>query len=118
MKKTRFFSIFLLAVLLAGLAAPGASALTEPEIQCQAALLMDMETGAVIYAKNEHQEMYPASLTKIMTALLVLEAVEDGRLSMDQKITVSATSLLGLPEDGSTAGIQAGEIMTDRKSVV
>ena len=112
MKKTRFFSIFLLAVLLAGLAAPGASALTEPEIQCQAALLMDMETGAVIYAKNEHQEMYPASLTKIMTALLVLEAVEDGRLSMDQKITVSATSLLGLPEDGSTAGIQAGEIMT------
>ena len=38
----------------------------------------------VVYAKNEHEELYPASLTKIMTALLVLEAVDSGQLSLDQ----------------------------------
>ena len=112
MKNVRFFSVFLLTALLLTLAAPSAAALDPPEIQCPAALLMDMETGAVVYAKNEHQEMYPASLTKIMTALLVLEAVEEGRLSMDQQITVSASSLLGLDAAGSTAGIQAGETLS------
>lgn len=113
MKMKRFFSLFLLtAVLLGTLAVPRAAALEPPEISCKAALLVDAETGGIVYAKNEKQEMYPASLTKIMTALLVLEAVEDGRLSMEQEITVSATSMMGLSADGSTAGIQAGEILT------
>ena len=113
MKMKRILSVFLLALLLlSDLAVPRAAALEPPEIQCQAALLMDQETGAVVYAKNEKQEMYPASLTKIMTALLVLEAVEDGRLSLSQEITASASALMGLPDDGSTAGIREGETLT------
>ncbi len=114
MKRTRFFSLFLLLALLTGLAAaPSAAALDDPVIQSKAALLVDANTGAVVYAKNEHQELYPASLTKIMTALLVLEAVDGGRLSMDQQLTASHTAMTtGLAEDGSSAGIKEGETMT------
>lgn len=113
MKINRFLSVFLLAALTAGLwASPNAAALEEPEIQCKAALLVDAHTGAVVYAKNEHQELYPASLTKIMTCLLTLEAIDRGKLDMNQAVTATASALEGLPSDGSTAGIQAGEVMT------
>lgn len=113
MKIHRLLSVFLLAALTAGLwAAPRAAALEEPEIQCKAALLVDAYTGAVVYAKNEHQELYPASLTKIMTCLLTLEAIDSGKLDMNQAVTASASALEGLPSDGSTAGIQVGETMT------
>ena len=44
------------------------------DIQAKAALLVDQNTGKPVYAKNEHEQLYPASLTKIMTALLVLRA--------------------------------------------
>ncbi len=114
MKTTRFFSIFFLVLLLAGqLAVPaGAVRVPDPEIQAKAALLVDRKTGAVIYGLNEHGELYPASTTKIMTCLLVLEAVDQGRLKLNQEITVSPSAMEGLAEDGSTAGIEPGEIMT------
>ena len=113
MKIRRFLSVFLLAVLTVSLwASPRASALEEPDIQCKAALLVDAHTGAVVYAKNEHQELYPASLTKIMTCLLTLEAIDKGKLDMNQAVTASASALEGLPSDGSTANIQVGEVMT------
>lgn len=118
MKTRRFFSLFFILVLTLGLT-PAAAAEEEgprlpedPDILAKAALLVDHNTGLPVYAKNEHQELYPASLTKIMTALLVLEAVDSGKLAMDQKITASATAFTGLSPDGSTAGIQPGEEMT------
>ena len=49
----------------------------------------------MVYGKNEHEELYPASLTKIMTALLTLEAVDSGQLSMDQPITVTESAWRG-----------------------
>lgn len=114
MKTRRFFSVFFLALLLVGqLAVPAEAArVTGPEIQGKAALLIDQKTGAAIYALNEHDELYPASLTKIMTCLLVLEAVDEGRLKLNQEITATPSALEGLAEDGSTAGIEAGEILT------
>ena len=121
MKTRRFLSVFLAVILtMSFLAVPFASAdgtedpvlPADPDILAKAAILVDAETGAVAYAKNEHQELYPASLTKIMTALLVLEAIEDGKLSMDQEITASQTAFDGLSSDGSNAGIKAGEVMT------
>lgn len=121
MKIRRCLSFFLLAVLAASvlslqsLAAEGdAPALPEdPDILAKAALLVDLNTGKAVYAKNEHQELYPASLTKIMTALLVLDAVEDGRLTLDQELTASAV-VTTLPADGSTANIKEGEILSVR----
>lgn len=121
MKTKRFFSVFLLVVLVMGLwSAPSAAAdgtdapvlPEDPDIQCKAALLVDANTGLPLYAKNEHQELYPASLTKIMTALLTLEAVDAGQLSMDQMLTASAAALSGLDADGSSADIQVGETMS------
>lgn len=114
MKTKRFLSVFFLALLLVGqVTAPaGALKVTGPEIQAKAALLVDRKTGAVIYALNEHDELYPASLTKIMTCLLVLEAVDEGRLKLNQEITATPSALEGLAEDGSSAGIEAGEILT------
>ena len=113
MKFNRFLSFFLLAVFSVTLcASPQAAALEPPEIQRKAALLVDAHTGAIVYAKNEHQELYPASLTKIMTCLLALEAIDKGKLDMNQVITVTASSLEGLSSDGSTANIQAGEVLT------
>lgn len=113
MKTRRFFSVFLLLALLLSLfVTPAASALEEFDVRAKAALLMDAETGAVVYAKNEHQELYPASLTKIMTALLTLEAVDAGKLALDQEITASSTAMEGLSADGSSAGIKVGETMT------
>ena len=110
----RFFGSFFLALLLVGLLAVPAEAawVTDPDVEAKAALLIDRKTGAVLYALNEHDELYPASLTKIMTCLLVLEAVDEGRLTLSQEITATPTALEGLAEDGSTAGIEAGETLT------
>ena len=114
MKTKRFFSIFFLALLLVGqLTVPaGAVKVSDPAVQAKAALLVDQKTGAVIYSLNERDELYPASLTKIMTCLLVLEAIDEGRLKLSQEVTATPTALEGLAEDGSTADIEAGEILT------
>ena len=116
MKATRFFSVFFLMALVVNLLAfPVSAAETslpaDPDIQAKAALLVDANTGNIVYAKNEHQELYPASLTKIMTALLVLEAVDSGKLSLGQQLTAS-DSITELDADGSSAGIKVGEVMT------
>ena len=114
MKTHRFFSVFLLLILAVSLLTGPASAaeVPDPAIQAKAALLVDANTGRMVYGKNEHEELYPASLTKIMTALLTLEAVDSGQLSMDQPITVTESALEGLAADGSTAGIRAGEVLS------
>ena len=124
MKTKRFFPVFLLVALVMSLwAVPFASAdgaesapvlPEDPNILAKAALLVDYNTGEVIYAKNEQEELYPASLTKIMTALLTLEAIDAGKLTMDQPLTATATALEGLSSDGSSAGIKVGETMPVR----
>ena len=93
MKTKRFFPVFLLVALVMSLwAVPFASAdgaesapvlPGDPNTLAKAALLVDYNASEVIYAKNEHEELYPASLTKIMTALLTLEAIDAGKLTMD-----------------------------------
>jgi len=113
MNSRRFLSVFLLLALLVSLfATPTAAAVDDPNIQAKAALLVDQDTGTILYAKNEHDHLYPASLTKIMTCLLVLEAVDSGKLSLDQEVTAPTVAFNDLDEDGSTAGIKAGEILT------
>jgi D-alanyl-D-alanine carboxypeptidase (penicillin-binding protein 5/6) len=80
---------------------------TQPQVQGQSAILMDYHSGRVLYAKNIKQTMPPASVTKIMTALLVIE-----KGNLDQVVEVS-------PHAASTreSGIylQAGEKMTRRQ---
>ncbi len=113
MKIRRFLAVFLLAALLSGLfGVPAAYAVDYPKINAKAALLVDGETGLVLFDKNAHTQQYPASITKVMVALLVLEAVDRGELKMDQQVTASARALADLTEDSSTADIQEGEVLT------
>lgn len=58
-------------------------------LHSKAAVLMDYHTGQVLYAYNEHQPLPPASVTKVMTMLLALEAVRDGRASLDDTVVAS-----------------------------
>ena len=53
------------------------------EINARSAILMDAETGMVLYAKNASEALAPASVTKIMTLLLVAEAIRDGNINLD-----------------------------------
>ena len=115
MKNRRFLSLFFSLVLIFTL---GTSALASDgdtgdwEVAAKAALLIDPDTEEILYARNIHERLYPASLTKVMTALLVLEAVDSGRIAMDTVLTASQTAIDNLPPDGSNAGIKVGEQMT------
>lgn len=91
---------------------PTVNALDYPETEASAAVLVEVNTGRVLYASNESEKAYPASTTKIMTALLVLEACERGDIDIYDVVTASNTYMDGLSDDGSTADIQPGEEMT------
>lgn len=77
---------------------------TGPQIGSQAAILMDANTGVILYSKNIHERLYPASTTKIMTALL---AMENGNL--DDMVEFSREAVFSVPADGSNMGMDAGE---------
>ncbi len=114
MKKMRVVSLLLSVLLMAGILAPAAHAAPAPDITAGAALLMDAEHDEVLFEKNAHQKMYPASLTKVMTALLVLEAIDAGQLTLDQVVTASTTFSEGLSIYGSSQNIKAGEQLSVR----
>lgn len=79
-----------------------------PQIQAQAAVLMDARTGNLLYAKNKDEQHYPASITKIMTSLLALEQAEDLR----DTVTFSAQAVHVTEENSSTIWAVEGEEMT------
>lgn len=110
MKKNRFLSALLCLLLLAACALP-AAALDDPQPNCRAAIVVDGDYGDVLYSYNGYERMYPASITKVMTSLLVMEALEEGTLTLDTPITASAAAVV-LPEGSSTQGIKAGEVLT------
>ena len=60
-----------------------------PGIEAQAAVLMDVNTEAVLYSKNADTQLYPASITKIMTLLLIFDALDAGKISLEDTVTVS-----------------------------
>ena len=80
---------FLLLLCCAALLAPPVLA-AGPEVDAAAYLLMEKETGRILHAHNEHQALEPASVTKVMTILLIMEAIDSGALSYDDMITGSA----------------------------
>ena len=61
----------------------------EFEFQSGAQLLMDLASGEILYENNTHEKMYPASITKIMTMLLAMEALESGKVTLDEMIPIS-----------------------------
>ena len=81
----------------------------ELSLTSHAALLMEKTTGQILYAQNEHDAMPPASVTKIMTVLLTMEAIADGRIAVDDVVTVSAYAA-GM--GGSQVYLSEGEQIT------
>ena len=85
----RWGAIILCLGLLWSGAVPAAAA-AMPETEAVGAVLMEKETGAVICAKGEHEQLEPASVTKVMTLLLTMEAIDEGRLHYEDLLTASA----------------------------
>ncbi len=79
------------------------------EINAKSAILVDVSSGQVLAAKNEHERLFPASVTKIMTLLLVMEAIDSGKLNLNDTVTASATAA---SKGGSQIWLKEGETMT------
>ena len=79
------------------------------QIPAKSALLMELETGTVLYASNEHEALAPASVTKVMTMLLIMEAIDGGRIGWDDTVTASEEAAA---KGGSQIYLKAGETMT------
>lgn len=79
------------------------------DVNAKAYALMDANTGTLIAGRNENEQLYPASVTKIMSLLLVMEAIESGKMTLDMEITCSASAA---EKGGSQIWLEAGEIMT------
>ena len=122
MKKNRLSSFLLALSLTLGLLAPmGAAQAAESrsaildgmEVEATAAILVDTTYGSldVLYDQNSHERRYPASITKVMTALLTVEAVDNGQLSLDDWITVGPEVNHEVGSGSSTQNIKEGEVM-------
>lgn len=95
--KRILFLIFLLVLILP-------SNIFALEISSQNAILIEVESGKILYEKNAYEQAYPASTTKILTAILALENCE-----LNEKVTASYNAIMSVPYDGTTAAIQVGE---------
>ena len=91
----KHFALFLIVMILC--ANFGLLYAQDFDLPARAAILMDASTGQILFAKNEHEPMPPASIVKLMTTLLVLEALESGRASLDDMVVTShyASSIEG-----------------------
>ena len=113
MKKRRLFSLFLsFALLLPLFSLTSADAYEDFTLDAKAGLLIEADTGEILYEKNAHQENFPASLTKVMVALLVFESIDEGKIALTDSVTATESAFEGLSSDGSTANIVPGETMT------
>lgn len=78
-------------------------------VKAKAAVLMDVDSGKVLMSMNADEKLYPASVTKIMTLLLVTEALDSGKISLSDTVTASASAA---SKGGSQIWLKEGEQMT------
>ena len=78
-------------------------------VNAKSAVLVDVTSGKVLAAMNEHERLYPASVTKIMTLLLVMEAIDEGTLNLNDTVTASPAAAA---KGGSQIWLKEGESMT------
>ena len=83
-----------------------------PAIGAEGAILMEADTGTILYAKNIHEHLYPASITKLMTGLLAYE-----NLDMDQMVEFSENAVYSIEFGSSSIGIDPGEALTVEQSL-
>ena len=100
--------IFVCISLKAGLLTFPAKA-ASLEVEAKSALLMDVATGTVLYEQNSHERLSPASVTKVMTMLLIMEAIDSGKIGWGDSVT---TSEAAAAKGGSQVFLKVGESMT------
>ena len=108
----RIISLLLSIITISSFAVFNAVAENESEnldVKAKSYVLMDASSGKVLLKNNEHEKLYPASVTKIMTLLLVIEKIDEGKLSLEDKVTAS-TAAAG--KGGSQIWLKEGETMT------
>ena len=114
MKKIKLLPLLLIFCIAMSVQAPSAHASPAPELNGKNIVLADLNTGRVIYEKDQDTVVTPASLTKIMTVLLAVESVERGEHSLDETVTAGEDCRAGLDEESSSAEIVPGEQLTLR----
>ena len=99
----------LMAVVVLLAAVPVTARGAALEVSGKSALLMDAATGTVLYEKNAHERLSPASVTKIMTLLLIMEAIDSGKISWSDSVTASEAAAA---KGGSQVYLKVGETMS------
>ncbi|MDC7240632.1 MAG: serine hydrolase, partial [Spirochaetales bacterium] len=108
MNRKTLLTTILLAVIWSGLSAQEA-----PSFTAEAALLMDFDTGRVLFEKNGDRRIPPASMTKVMTLFLCYDALAEGELSRDRMITIDeAGSSFSRPPRSSIMGLEEGQVVS------
>lgn len=78
-------------------------------VKAKSAVLMDLTTGKILFAKNENQKLFPASVTKVMSLILIMEAIENGKISLNDKVSASKNAV---SYGGSQIWLEEGESMS------
>ena len=104
----RLFLICLALLLIMGSLSLTAAA-EEMKLPAKGAVLMDAATGTVLYEQNAHEKLHPASVTKVMTMLLVMEALDQGKITLTDTVTASESAAA---KGGSQIYLKVGEQMT------
>ena len=92
--------------------AVSAADISHPEVAAEGAVLLNAATGEVLYGKNQDQQFYPASITKVMTALVVLE-----HCNLNETVTFSETATTNLESGAVALGVSAGDQLTVEQSL-
>ncbi len=109
MKKAIIFIMSLSLCLLSPMRAPAAENDFTVENSAKSAILMCIDTGEIIYEKNAYDHVSPASVTKVMSILLILEAIDSGKISLDDEVTATEDAV---KMGGSQIWLEVGEKMT------
>lgn len=107
LKKIFILSIFIIALLFNNLHIVYAEDTNKPELVSRAAILIDNKTNKILYDKNSNEKMFPASTTKILTAILTLENCD-----LNETVTASYDAIMSIPQGYVTANISVEEQLT------
>ena len=107
--RKRIIAVLLAAVLCFLWPAPGVKAIADEELSAPSAILMEAETGSILYEKASHEVRPCASITKVMTLLLTMEAIDSGKIALTDEVAASAhAASMG----GSDIWLKEGEVMS------
>ncbi len=101
--------LILVVLAMALTVLPARAQAVELDVAGKSALLMDIATGTVLYEKNAHEKLAPASVTKVMTMLLIMETIDSGKIGWDDMVTASEAAAA---KGGSQVYLKVGETMS------